>query len=92
MWWTTINMPEQFKMGADPEFSFIFGNKRIHAAQLLSKLNNGSYRCDKGELGYDGASATAEIRPKPELDPAVLTEDIGVLLKKAHDFIPQLVS
>jgi hypothetical protein len=81
----------KFKIGADPEFNICFQDKRIVAENLITNLfkkdkkfkkEEMGYKIEKaGELGWDGASATGELRPTPSNDPKTLTENIGILLK-----------
>lgn len=77
-----------FKLGADPEFCIVLQEKLVPANQLLTTLfgpehddrmgfNVGTH----GILGWDGASATGEIRPSPSNDPSKLTENIRKLFE-----------
>lgn len=66
------NKKLKFKLGSDPEFSFLFQGKRVSASSLIEKALKGKtgfshcgggYKCIGGEMGWDGCSCTAEIRP-----------------------------
>jgi len=79
-----------FKLGADPEFNFTFQQKRIIAQALLQSAMKGRLEQNMGfqigtagNLGWDGNSATAEIRPTPSKSPKDLVENIGKLLAAA---------
>jgi len=63
-----------FQIGADPEFSLLFQNKRLHAKEVMKRSckdiqwkNEMGWTKDdmKGEMGVDGCEATGEIRPDP---------------------------
>lgn len=82
-----------FKIGADPEFSIILQNKRIDACQTMkgiltgkkefkeTSMTNSGYNVGKfGNIGWDGASQTAEIRPNPSNVPNEVITNIGGLL------------
>lgn len=76
-----------FTIGADPEISLLLGNKRIDAGRLFKKcMKQGveNQRFTEGEVGVDGCSATAELRPKHSNDPYKVAENIGVLIGKLH--------
>ncbi len=79
-----------FKLGADPEFNYTFQQKRIIAQTLLKnafkgkrEANMGYLIGNAGNLGWDGNSATAEIRPNPSEEPKQLVKNIGKLLAAA---------
>lgn len=80
------NLP--FKIGADPEYIILLQNKLVPANQLLKNLFTNSpkgdmgYKVDSaGVLGWDGASATGEIRPSPCNSPLKLVKNIEKLFK-----------
>jgi len=89
-------MPEKkqfnFKLGSDPEFSFVKQDKRVNAKELLSlKIKEGQlkmsdnemgFKCAGGEIGWDGCSATAELRPKPESDVEKIVKNIRNILEE----------
>lgn len=82
--------PFKFKLGADPEFAFMYNSKKIHAQALLTKMRSCSEQGIKvgnaGYLGWDGHNPTAEIRPNPANTPIELVNNIGELLKEVPKF------
>lgn len=75
-----------FKLGADPEFNFVVQNRhtgRLRADSLMKDFfsdkrpTSGGFNIAGGNAGWDGNSATGEIRPKPENSPSGLTANIG---------------
>ena len=80
-----------FKMGADPEFSIILQNKRIDAQATMTEILKGKkeFKSDNhsmgydvgkfGNIGWDGASQTGEIRPNPAYKPEEIVNNIGGL-------------
>lgn len=86
-----------FTIGADPEFTIQYGAKRLNAKSLLrncfqkdgtlveNKRTGMGFKYDNfGELGWDGCSSTAELRPAFSNDPNVLTNNIKQLLTKLY--------
>lgn len=91
-----MNKPFPFKIGADPEFSFVLENRRISADKLITALfkkdhepenkENSSesmgYKVGQcGVIGWDGVRDTGELRPKASNDPCELVDNIGTLVK-----------
>ena len=84
-------------MGADPEFTIMIGGKRADAKKIFEnfKIKNSS-SADmgiktpdmKGNIGWDGCSATAEVRPSPANTADGLTENIASLLKPVLPTLP----
>lgn len=80
-----------FKIGADPEFSIILQNKRIDAKQTIleilkdkkefKKQNMGFSISNCGDIGWDGASQTGEIRPTPAFTPEKVISNLNNLFK-----------
>lgn len=80
-----------FKIGADPEFSIILQNKRIDACQTMSEILRGKkeFKPDDhdmgfnvgkyGNIGWDGASQTGEIRPAPANTPEEVVRNMAEL-------------
>lgn len=89
-----------FKIGADPEFTFVSNNIRYSAHELISKFCKGKkefvaddkilgYVIDEaGTLGWDGHDSSGEIRPKENSDPREVTKNIGILLQEAYKCMP----
>lgn len=80
-----------FKIGADPEFSMILQNKRVDASNTIRAVldskrefiagNQGYSFKDRGNIGWDGAAQTGEIRPKPADTPEKVIENLGEIFK-----------
>lgn len=92
-----MRKPFNFTMGADPEFNIIMQNKRINASQTITQLykdlqegnaNMGFKVGHFGEIGWDGANATGELRPSPANTADELTENIKQLFKKLYERMP----
>ena len=89
-----------FKLGADPEFNFTIQNRqnsRLRADALLREFfadkpsSNSGYNLSAGNAGWDGNSATGEIRPKPAFSPKELTQNIGSLLGEINKRSPKAI-
>lgn len=93
-------MPEtkfKFKLGSDPEFSFILQGRRVNANELITnnlhrkkgfKKEDKGYSCVGGEIGWDGCDATAELRPKPSNSLSEITSNIKSILVETHNQLP----
>jgi len=82
-----------FKIGADPEFTMINRNSQLHAQSTMeqimreysNKIRNDGYYVEKfGNIGWDGASYTAEIRPNASNNIDIVTNNIKQLLSILH--------
>jgi len=89
-----------FKLGADPEFNFVVQNRqsgRLRADALMKDFfrdkhaSNGGYEIPGGNAGWDGNSATGEIRPEPSHSPAGLAANIGKLYAEICKRSPRAV-
>ena len=92
--------PFNFKIGADPEFILLAGDKFLGAQGALTrfigkvqgiKITEGDrgWNIGKhGNIGYDGASMIGEMRPTAENTPAGVVEHIGALLSVASKAMP----
>lgn len=92
----------KFKIGADPEFNVVVQGRQIHASEIMSLLfeatserfkklpqANMGYKVEEaGNIGWDGASRTGEIRPSPEHSPKKLTENIRKLFEAFAERMP----
>jgi hypothetical protein len=84
-----INKNFDFKIGADPEFSIILQNKRIDAQKTIGeilknkrefKLGRQGYEYSNyGNIGWDGAAQTGEIRPTAEITPEKVIKNLKKL-------------
>ncbi len=95
-------MPEtinkfKFKMGCDPEFNMIFQGRKLHAQNTMQKVLNGKagfqstgsgFNTAEGNIGWDGASTTAEIRTNPTDDLDVFTSSIKKIVEKLSKNFP----
>ena len=80
-----------FKIGADPEFVLTMQNRKVDAKQTMElmlskkegfKLTPDGFDIDPyGNIGWDGAASTAEIRPRPSFDPKEVTNNIAGIFK-----------
>ena len=75
-------MEPSFLIGCDPEFRF---RDRDASKLLIMNRNRGL----KERFGLDGHPSTAEIRPAPQIEPRVLTEEIHRLLQAGVKQFPQ---
>lgn len=92
----TINKvdPElPFMIGSDPEFLMFFGNRGLDASNIINSFfENKSYIQEGsgyvipnvGNFGWDGASSTAELRPKA-------TKQIGKMLAELRTMLEVIV-
>ena len=83
-----------FKIGADPEFNIIFNDQRISAIKLIQKLykkkkfietEEGYKIKSAGEIGWDGAEATGELRPSPSENPTKVIKNLKQLIQSFID-------
>lgn len=82
-----------FKIGADPEFVLTMQGRKVDAKQTMELILNkkpgfvpnrshtGFDIAPFGDIGWDGASSTAELRPKADYDPQQVTNNIGGIFK-----------
>ena len=89
----------KFKIGADPEFNLTMQNRKVDAQQTIEFALKGKRNIKKtesgmgyemenfGNLGWDGSSSTAEIRPKAAHTPQELTANIYGILKETSKHI-----
>ena len=86
----------EFKLGADPELQMLRHGVQVGAEEAISCMfqpdhskNGMGYEIEgTGVLGWDGASAPAELRPNPTNDPSEATQFIGKLLAEMHHKLP----
>ncbi len=87
-----------FHMGADPEFLLFNGTRGLDAQGLMRTFfqkNTGlvpksqGYQLPTfGEIGWDGAASTGELRPDPSDDPLKLTNNLRQLIACLGTSIP----
>lgn len=81
-----MSKPFGFKIGADPEFTIMCGIRVASADKTIPLLVKNNKDC-KGEsmgyavkkygnIGWDGAAATGEIRPAPSNEPKEICDNI----------------
>jgi len=83
----------EFKIGADPEFVLTMQGRKVDAKQTMQLVLNKKpgfkpTRDDMGfdvdpfgNIGWDGASSTAEIRPKASNTPQEVVNNLGGMFK-----------
>jgi len=84
-----MNKKFSFKIGADPEFNITFKENRLIACKAIPILiKKGIPQSDMGydipgagNVGWDGNSSTAEIRPNPSNEPQEVVKNMMNLLK-----------
>ena len=91
---TKEKRPFPFKLGADPEFSLTMQGRKVDARITMEGLMKGKkglkfessnmgWEVGKaGNIGWDGMSATAEIRPSPSNLPQGLVNNIATIFKE----------
>lgn len=83
----------KFTIGADPEFNIEFNGKRIHAEKIFSKIysKDKQYKQERdgftssgkyGNFGWDGHSATGEIRVAPSKNPAHFASNLKNIIQE----------
>lgn len=82
-----------FKIGADPEFILTMQGRKVDAKQTMELMLRGKEELkpdrqgmgydvgEFGNIGWDGASSTGEVRPKASNNPQILTDNLGGLFK-----------
>ena len=88
-----------FKIGADPEFILTMQGRKVDARQTMELMLNkktglkyndrkGGFDVkDYGNIGWDGANSTGEIRPEASNDPKQVVNNIGGLFKAFTEHI-----
>lgn len=86
-----------FKLGADPEFVLTMQGRKVDAEQTMklalkgkpgfkqatSMASGGGYEIEPyGNIGWDGASSTAEIRPRPDYEPQKIIDNLAGIFKE----------
>ena len=87
-----------FKLGSDPEFSFVIQGRRVRARDIMRlnlnrkkefKADDQGFKVEgHGNVGWDGCDSTAELRPKAENDPKLIVEHIRGLITPVHERMP----
>lgn len=84
----------KFTIGCDPEFNMVFQGRKLHAQNTMQKVLNGKpgfssasggFDTAEGNIGWDGASTTAEIRIKQ-------TNNIDEFVNRMDETIKKLSS
>lgn len=95
-----MRKPFNFTIGADPEFSLLFQDRRIQANAAIDEILNKDadfkkkagamgYELEgKGNIGWDSANATGEIRPRPASTADELIENLRAIFTKFHEKAP----
>ena len=89
---TKKNKEFNFKIGADPEFILTMQGQKVHAKETMKLLltphkefkpgkSDKGFSVGKfGEVGWDGADGTAELRPSPSNSPKEIVKNIAGIL------------
>ena len=90
----TIKRKFNFKIGADPEFVLTMQGRKVDARQTMELMLKGKTNFKRsnsdmgfdvdpfGNIGWDGASSTAEIRPKAADSPQEVSNNLGGMFKE----------
>ncbi len=84
------------KLGCDPEFMMFYGNRKADAATMFQAFfkntgllsGQGIRVMGAGDIGTEGAMG--EFRPLPASSPEGLVENLGILIKTMHQYMPFL--
>ena len=77
-----------FKIGTDPEFVLTMQGRKVDARQTMElmmnkkglEIGNSGFKIKEfGNIGWDGASSTGEIRPTADSDPKQIVNNIAGL-------------
>lgn len=89
---TKIKKQFEYKIGADPEFVLTMQGKKVDAKQTmelmlsnkkdLENIESGYKLKEYGNIGWDGASSTGEVRPSAALDPRQVVGNLAALFKE----------
>jgi hypothetical protein len=83
----------EFKIGADPEFVLTMQGRKVDAKQTMQLVLNRKtgFKADRndqgfdvepfGNIGWDGASSTAEVRPNASHSPQEVVNNLGGMFK-----------
>ena len=83
----------EFKLGADPEFVLTMQGRKVDAKQTMqiALSRKPGFKADRndmgfdvepyGNIGWDGASSTAEIRPNASYKPQDVVNNLGGMFK-----------
>ena len=91
-------MPEQkpfpFKLGADPEFTLKIMNRPFSAHYAIPRIfesqDGNGIHIPAGNIGWDGADRTGELRPKPGHTPKEVADNLETMFKHIADRSPHL--
>lgn len=96
---TAIEKTFSFKIGADPEFVLLSGEKFVPAMEAftgfmkkagLERQTYGFAIEGHGNIGWDGANSTGEVRPAPSNSPKGVVLNLHALFSKAIEAMPFL--
>ena len=90
-----MQRPFPFKIGADPEFTVLVGERKADAQSVMKALLKGNYKVAKGQMGYDikgkadigwdGCASTGEIRPNASNNPQDIIDNIAAAFQAITD-------
>lgn len=89
----------KFGLGADPEFNLEINNNKLHAQNAIQAIleksktfkprgSSGYELTPYGTIGWDGHSATGEIRPNASPKPSGIVENLGKMFEEFHKAAP----
>lgn len=88
-----------FKIGADPEFVLTMQGRKVDARQTMELMlknkpqlsyneNKRGFDCLKhGNIGWDGAASTGEIRPSASAEPQEVVNNMAAMFKEISKHI-----
>ena len=87
-----------FKIGADPEFNLTLQGRKVDARQTMEymldrkkefkSINGMGFQVEEfGNIGWDGASSTAEIRPAPSYNPKEVVTNLNKIFKAFTKYV-----
>jgi len=86
-----------FKIGTDPEFILTMQGHKVDAQQTMSlmlkqakelRLGNGGFDLKgHGNIGWDGASSTGEVRPNADNNPKEVVSNLYALFSILTKYI-----
>ena len=91
---TIIKKDFDFKIGADPEFVLTMQGRKVDAQQTMEYMLSGKKGFKKntnsmgynvepfGNIGWDGSSSTAEVRPKPSNNAKEVVNNLAGIFKE----------
>lgn len=93
----TIPKTFDFTIGADPEFTLTMQGRKVDAKQTMELMLKGKTEFEivqsgfkvgtHGNIGWDGASSTAEIRPEPNNSPQKIIDNLHAIFTQFTKYV-----